>query len=309
MNMKDMIQRMTDIENETQKLNESVQEAHMAPPVSQGSPVSMNVSLNASGKENVADLVDMMKNAGLGDAKPMDAKMMPMRMDMERLRDIVDEPEMDSPCGAGADNRPEEAYMDTEELLSGGDDMHAEKDPADIRVKDPSAYENADEEIEEWDYEPDEKFGDHNQMINDLSGGINKKKKMYKASQRGDNAMAVESIKEELYKALAEKKANEGVGGAVVGAAAGDSLLGKLAGAFVGHKVQKSLNKSEKNIKKIAKALTRSGIDVDIDEAAKPDFLDLDGDGNKKEPMKKAAKEKGSKPKKGKVPPQFQKKK
>ena len=41
----------------------------------------------------------------------------------------------------------------------------------------------------------------------------------------------------------------------------------------------------------------------------KPDFLDLDGDGNKKEPMKKAAKEKGSKPKKGKVPPQFQKKK
>ena len=41
---------------------------------------------------------------------------------------------------------------------------------------------------------------------------------------------------------------------------------------------------------------------------AKPDFLDLDGDGNKKEPMKKAAKEKGSKPQKGKVPPQFQKK-
>ena len=41
---------------------------------------------------------------------------------------------------------------------------------------------------------------------------------------------------------------------------------------------------------------------------SKPDFLDLDGDGNKKEPMKKAAKEKGSKPKKGKVPPQFQKK-
>jgi len=45
-----------------------------------------------------------------------------------------------------------------------------------------------------------------------------------------------------------------------------------------------------------------------VEEAAKPDFLDLDGDGNKKEPMKKAAKEKGSKPKKGKVPPQFQKK-
>lgn len=30
----------------------------------------------------------------------------------------------------------------------------------------------------------------------------------------------------------------------------------------------------------------------DLDEAAKPDFLDLDGDGDKEEPMKKAAKDK-----------------
>ena len=47
-------------------------------------------------------------------------------------------------------------------------------------------------------------------------------------------------------------------------------------------------------------------------EKAKPDFLDLDKDGNKKEPMKKAAKDagkggKGGKPKKGVVPPQFKK--
>lgn len=51
--------------------------------------------------------------------------------------------------------------------------------------------------------------------------------------------------------------------------------------------------------------------DESIEEAGKPDFLDLDKDGDKKEPMKKAAKDagkgKGSKPKKGKVPPQFQK--
>jgi hypothetical protein len=47
------------------------------------------------------------------------------------------------------------------------------------------------------------------------------------------------------------------------------------------------------------------------EKKGKPDFLDLDKDGDKKEPMKKAAKEagkgKGGKPKKGKVPPQFQK--
>ncbi|MDA9953455.1 hypothetical protein N9D61_03840 [Planktomarina sp.] len=51
----------------------------------------------------------------------------------------------------------------------------------------------------------------------------------------------------------------------------------------------------------------------DVEEAAKPDFLDLDKDGDKKEPMKKAAKDsgkskKGGKPKKGVVPPQFKKK-
>ena len=57
-----------------------------------------------------------------------------------------------------------------------------------------------------------------------------------------------------------------------------------------------------------------------LTETAKPDFLDLDKDGDKKEPMKKAAKQagkpkekeilvKGMKPKakKGKVPPQLQK--
>ena len=50
--------------------------------------------------------------------------------------------------------------------------------------------------------------------------------------------------------------------------------------------------------------------DIEVDES-KPDFLDLDKDGDKKEPMKKAAKDadkaKGSKPKKGEVPPQFKK--
>jgi len=55
-----------------------------------------------------------------------------------------------------------------------------------------------------------------------------------------------------------------------------------------------------------------SPCECETNESAKPDFLDVDKDGDKKEPMKKAAKDagkgKGSKPKKGKVPPQFQKK-
>jgi len=61
-----------------------------------------------------------------------------------------------------------------------------------------------------------------------------------------------------------------------------------------------------------AEIAERGNIDDDpLDEAGKPDFLDLDKDGDKDEDMKDAAKDagkgKGSKPKKGKVPPQFQK--
>ena len=211
------------------KLLETLDECGMGgamPPMQQGTPVSMNVSINASGMDHVADLIALMKNAGL-DAKPVSGDMMPMRMDMERLRDIVDGPMIP---GEGADNRPNEEYMDTEELMAGGDDLHHEKHPSDIRLKDPSAS----SDIEEWDNEPDEKYSDHNTMLKDLSGGLNREKKMYKKAQDGDNAMAAESIKAKLLQALAEKK-------------------------------------------------------------AKPDFLDMDKDGNKKEPMKKAIADKKKK--------------
>jgi hypothetical protein len=77
--------------------------------------------------------------------------------------------------------------------------------------------------------EPDEKYVDQDKM-DDLAGGINGKKKMYKPSARGDNPMAVE-MKARLMAALSEKK-------------------------------------------------------------AKPDFLDVDKDGDKKEPMKKAVADK-----------------
>ena len=64
----------------------------MAPEMDKGNPVTVNVSMNASGKEHVADLLDMMKNAGLGDAAPAGDAMMSPRMDMERLSGIMGEP-------------------------------------------------------------------------------------------------------------------------------------------------------------------------------------------------------------------------
>jgi hypothetical protein len=192
---------MTDIK----KLLESIDQLTECPPMEggamppapmdQGDPVRMNVNISAAGKDHVADLIDMMKNAGLGDAKPVDAKMLSPRLDMERLRGIVDEPEMEA----------DEVYADA-----------------------------ADEEVEEWDNEPDPEYQDHEYMTKDLSGGLNREKKAYAKAQDGDNAMAVEAIKAQLMAALEEKK-------------------------------------------------------------AKPDYIDIDGDGDKEEPMKKAVKDKKAK--------------
>jgi hypothetical protein len=173
----------------------------MAPaPMDQGNPVTMNINMNASGKDHVADLIDMMKNAGLGDAKPAADAMMPMRQDMERLAAMMDEP--------------------------GDEDPNEELEPVEDEVEE---YANSPDGVE-----GDPEYSDHEKMTRDLSGGINREKKSFKAAQRGDNAMAVEAIKAQLMAALQEKK-------------------------------------------------------------AKPDFLDMDGDGDKKEPMKKAIKDKKAK--------------
>jgi hypothetical protein len=230
MNMKDMIQRMTDIETGTKKqLNETCGDMPSAP-MNQGTPVSINVSLNASGKEHVQDLINMMKNAGLGGAQEVSPAMMPMRLDIEKFRDTVDAPrglamgdDMDLPADHDSDH-------DIIKTLDRDNDGDHDMDDHDLEKSKEESYAN----------EPDEKYDDHNTMVKDLSGGINGQKKMYKPAAKGDNPMAVESIKEKLYALLAEKK-------------------------------------------------------------AKPDFLDIDGDGDQKEPMKKAVadKKKGAAPKKG----------
>ena len=54
------------------------------------------------------------------------------------------------------------------------------------------------------------------------------------------------------------------------------------------------VDKSDKYLGKRRKAIAKA-MKKKMSEAAKPDYLDFDGDGNKKEPMKKALKEKGKK--------------
>ena len=241
-----------------------------APEMDRGNPVTVNVSMNASGKEHVADLLDMMKNAGLGGAEPVSAKMLSPRMDMERLSAMMDEPEMEeiedeveieeeddgsklkALCSKFQDSMEEEfryfgqcdiakigmlvkqGNMEdaAEEMASGFTDQDGGSEKFD------SVYERALEELEDafggmgegYANEPDAQYGDISDAIPD-GNDLNRKKKQYAKAQDGDNAMAVETIKAALYAALTEKK-------------------------------------------------------------AKPDFLDMDKDGDTKEPMKKAIKDK-----------------
>jgi hypothetical protein len=288
---------------EMKKLLESLNECGMEqmPGQDSGAPVSMNISLNASGKEHVADLMAMMKNAGMGGAEEVSSQMMPMRQDMESFRGMVDgdegpsspmpaiAPEMDGQdmdeetltdawstedaqelqtlhgllmSAVQGDRRAGarfEDYIDNEFQEPSGDPVDGSRlfrklskmdqdgqintlhnlirdsNRADVDGTD-SSMKKGEMGLEGYDNEPDEEYQDTNYMTKDLAGGLNREKKSYKAAQSGDNAMAVETIKAQLLRALNEKK-------------------------------------------------------------AKPDFLDADKDGDKKEPMKKAIKDKKSKKK------------
>jgi len=178
MNMKKLIESMDHID-ECGMVDEGPMAA-MAPPapeMDKGNPVTVNVSMNASGKEHVADLLDMMKNAGLGGAEPVSAKTLSPRMDMERLSSIMDEPGFD----------------DKEMPLPKSDEADMEEVEDEIEV--------------EGDYanEPDAQYGDMSDAIPD-GNDLNRKKKSYAATQDGDNPMAVENIKAALYAARTEKK-------------------------------------------------------------------------------------------------------
>ena len=82
---------------------------------------------------------------------------------------------------------------------------------ADVEEPEMDAMGSDDPEMEDWDNSPEEEYSDTKTMTKDLSGGINREKKSYKATQDGDNPMAVEtSIKEQLWAALNEKMTTEG---------------------------------------------------------------------------------------------------
>ena len=143
---------------------------------------SMNISMNGESAAEVAELVGILKNAGMPDAKPvtqMDMPPMDSHDDMKSMMMKVQGPE-ESPCGCG---------------------------------ESPCGCGEGVEEDNEYSNSPDETYGTADQQMIDLSrdSGVNAPKKMSKKPSwhSGDNPMETTSIKDELMKALAEKKASK----------------------------------------------------------------------------------------------------
>lgn len=130
---------------------------------------------------------------------------------------------------------------------------------------------------EEWANEPDEEYKDIDYMTKDITGGLNRQKKQYADKPKaGDNPMATEAVIRAEYQKFKESRITESK---VIHC----SQCGKgfsSSGVTAPHHTGFSHCKDHKGMKVVAEA-----------KKEKPDFLDLDKDGNKKEPMKKAAKD------------------
>lgn len=210
--MKKILSIVSD-KKESQQLNENIEECGMGGMSGMGSsmpdrpPVTMSVNLNASGVDNIKQLLNLMRTADSDHSpEPMGMPMPAVGIDapikvtkigaagsdgdrgMDQIKDLVRK----AGISKSFENEPEEAYAGVDSVTTdAGGGMQAPKDPADIRVKDPGGYTQA----EEYANEPDEQTMDHTTMIKDLSGGLNREKNQYAKAQDGDNAMAVREAK------------------------------------------------------------------------------------------------------------------
>ena len=192
---------------------------------------SMNISMSGDNAGEVAELMKLMQNAGMADAGP-----------------VMSMPDMDHDSGCGCSS-----CADGHEEPDGDEEpqgpvmaLPMPKDgPAMAKMRDIVSSGMEEPTDEEYANEPDEEYANVDYMTKDLSGGLNKQKKMYAKAQDGDNAMAVENLASTLKDAYDQFKAQ--------------------------------YNESKKG------------------KGKKPDFLDMDKDGDKEEPMSKAIKDKESK--------------
>ena len=103
---------------------------------------SMNISMNGQTAAEVAELVGILKNAGMPNAQPVADMHVDMPMAHDAMHTDIDS--HDSPCGEEVeedewDNSPDENYKDDNFMVHDmGDDLHRKKDRRAIRTVDPA---------------------------------------------------------------------------------------------------------------------------------------------------------------------------
>jgi len=197
MNMKKMLQTLTKLEGKKQ-LNESYMDEcgddynGGSSMMSQGTPPNVNISFNASGKDNIEDLLDIVKNAGVGKSEISSPETQPMQHDIGKFKSIVDGDDDVDNMDMDEFNPDDTVDLDSDMDIDSSDDIT-------LKLHTDESYAN----------EPDEMVKDTDYMTNKLSGGINKQKKSYKKAENGDNPMNVkedyQSLKETLHKQLMSK--------------------------------------------------------------------------------------------------------
>jgi hypothetical protein len=151
--------------------------------------------------------------------------------------------------------------MDDDPMIPGRDDV-----PGDMDLKAGCGMSHEDADVEEGDYanSPEEDYKPYSDVITPPTNDLNKSKKSYPKVAGGDNPMALE-----------------------------DELRAELSA-----KLSEFMNEEEcDDCKEDPCECDEDRVaDLETNEAkAKPDFLDMDKDGDKKEPMKKAIKDKDAK--------------
>tara|TARA_R110000803_G_scaffold14244_3_gene39595 strand:- start:4460 stop:5953 length:1494 start_codon:yes stop_codon:yes gene_type:complete len=194
--MKDLLAKLAELDKDIKTINETTNPL--------GETASMNISMTGDNADEVAQLVNIMRTGNTPDAKQIGPMDMPPsdHMPMDKALSIVKMP-MDGPMDMDGPMHGMDGPTD-----SPMDDM-PQMDP-----KDDEADEDMSGGFSSSTTEPDEQYFDTQTMTHDLAGGINRTKKQHAPAADGDNPIAVEddldaqieSIKDELYAALAEKK-------------------------------------------------------------------------------------------------------
>ena len=236
MNFNELYKKIATIDS-TQTLKEdghaAVEECGMPMPMPmphampQQDSVSMNVSMNAQGKNGIRDLMNVLKNiedsVAHGDVGAHSAELHHPEDDL-----VGKEVEIDGPTGA-VEIDTDDGHDEGDMAIIDGEAGSQEADKPAIGAKEKIAAAIASGAVdEEFANRPDVSHKSINFMTKDMSGGLNNQKTMHKHGYRnGDNPLAMESLVSSLSSLYQEVQLREGDKKTMSRAAKGNEKYGK----------------------------------------------------------------------------------